>query len=154
MKHVRYQKRWRIPSFLIRWEGKMHAMDTGLRVEKMKEGKWKRKDAIHGKVKKIRTKKWYQQGTFIFLKGKGNLCTELNTAVRSCCYPSPFQIILPVLFVIRHTGYININFFIMTFEELWWCDMRQHRKLPGHTEEFQSSLVSHLFNKDGRLIGK
>ena len=25
--------------------------------------------------------------------------------------------------------------------------MRQHRKLPGHTEEFQSSLVSHLFNQ-------
>ena len=32
--------------------------------------------------------------------------------------------------------------------------MRQRRKLPGHTEEFQSSLVSHFFNKGCRLIGK
>ena len=32
--------------------------------------------------------------------------------------------------------------------------MRKRRKLPGHTEEFQSSVVSYFLNKGGRLIGK
>ena len=57
-----------------------------------------------------------------------------------------------MLFVIRHVLFFHYDIWRTPGER--WCDMRQCRKLPGHTEEFQSKLVSHFFNKGRRLIGK